>query len=196
MKGKTVVAEWCVLAFAVGIFGIAARASAQDAHAAHEAGAGVEASANGLMRIPAIMVAEHEMLHSELAQLTASGGKTAAAARKVEEALAPHFEEENRYALPPLGLLPALAKGGATEEMRPAIELARHVAENLDRFIEEHREITRGLDELEGAGRAEGKAEALDFAAELRAHAEEEEQVLYPTTILIGRYLEQALGRQ
>lgn len=183
MNGKPIAAALRVCCLLVaGICGISANASAQDT--------------NSLMRIPPMMATEHEKLHTELAKLAGLGGKTGAAAAKVERALAPHFEEENRYALPPLGLLPALAKGGATEEMRPAIELSRHVAQNLGRFMEEHRNITRALDDLEVAGRAERKAEALDFAAELRAHAQEEEQVLYPTAILIGRYLEQTLGKQ
>jgi hypothetical protein len=196
MNTKRIAAALALSALVVGTCGVWASASAQGADAEHRAGANQERAANGVIRIPSIMATEHEMLHAELAELAALGGKTGAAARKVEEALAPHFEEENRYALPPLGLLPALAKGGATEDMRPAIELARHVEQNLDRFVEEHRNITNALDGLEAAGRAESKAEALDFAAELRTHAAEEEQVLYPTTILIGRYLEQNLGKQ
>ena len=146
-----------------------------------------------LVHVPPLMAEEHEELHAKLAGLVGAAGETGAAARKVEEALAPHFAEENRYALPPLGLLPALAKGGATEEMRPAVELSRHVEQNLDRYIEEHRTVVAALGELEAAAKAEGNSAALDFAAELRRHAEQEEELFYPTAILIGRYLEQGL---
>lgn len=147
-----------------------------------------------LIQVPPLMAEEHEELHTKLEALLGAGGKTGQAAHEVEEALAPHFEEENRYALPPLGLLPALARDPATEQMRPAIELARHVAQNLDRYAEEHREIVAALSELEAAGKAEGNADAVQFAAELRRHAEQEEELIYPTTILIGRYLERELG--
>ena len=146
------------------------------------------------MKIPEGMAREHEHLHEQLAAAIAAGGRTGEAARKVEQHLAPHFEEENRFALPPLGLLPRLAEEGATEDMRPAIELARHVEQNLDRFLEEHAEIGRALDVLEAAANAEGKSEAVRFAAELRVHARAEEELFYPTTVLIGRYLQRELG--
>src|SRR5690606_34513670 len=94
----------------------------------------------------------------------------------------------------PLGVLRALVREGATEEMRPAIEMARQVEESLDHFLEEHEAIGKALDELEEAAEAEGKLRAAAFARDLRLHAQEEEEVLYPATILIGRYLQQKLG--
>jgi len=140
------------------------------------------------------MAREHKELHEHLEAVAASGGKTGEAAVRLEQALAPHFQEENRFALPPLGLLPSLVDGRATEDMRPAIEMGRHVEKNLSRYLEEHRSIKRAAVELEAAAEAEGKADARRFAAELRLHAQQEEQLFYPTAILIGRYLEQQLG--
>ena len=146
------------------------------------------------MKIPEDMAREHAHLHEQLEAAIAAGGRTGEAAREVENRLAPHFEEENNYALPPLGLLRRLAEQGASEDMRPAIELARHVERNFARFLEEHAAIVTALDALEAAANAEGKPEAARFAAELRAHARAEEDVFYPTTVLIGRYLERELG--
>jgi hemerythrin-like domain-containing protein len=77
--------------------------------------------------------------------------------------------------------------------MRPAIAMARQVEQNFDRFVEEHRGITRALDELEAAAKAEGNSDALHFAEALRAHAQTEEDVFYPMTIVIGRYLQREL---
>ena len=145
------------------------------------------------MRIPPSMAVEHEEIHEQLAAVISAGGRTGAAARNVEAQLAPHFQEENRFALPPLGLLQPLVREGASEQMRPAIAMARHVEENLDRFIEEHGGITRALDELEAAAKAEGNSEALHFAEALRAHAQAEEEVFYPMSILVGRYLQREL---
>ena len=170
-------------------------ASVAGAQPAHEPGRdAAQSSEDAPMKIPKGMAREHEHLHEQLAAATAAGGRTAEAARDVERHLAPHFEEENRYALPPLGLLPRLAKEGASEDMRPAIELARHVEQNFDRLLEEHAAIGRALDALEAAANAEGKPEAARFAAELRMHAQAEEELFYPTTVLIGRYLERELG--
>lgn len=149
---------------------------------------------HSLIQIPPAMAREHEHLHEALAAAVAAGGRTGEASRAVEKVLAPHFEEENRIALPPLGLLPHLVEGGATPEMRPAIDMGRQVDEHLARFVEEHAAIERALDQLETAARAEGKLEHLDFVSDLRAHAQEEEVLLYPMTIIIGRYLQQELG--
>ena len=157
---------------------------------------GTQPQENTVVKIPPSMALEHEEIHERLTDLLAAGGRTAAAARNVEEQLAPHFEEENRFALPPLGLLQQLAREGGSEQMRPAIAMARHVEENLDRFTEEHAAITRALDELEAAGKAEGNSEALHFAEALRAHARTEEEVFYPMTIVIGRYLQRELDGQ
>src|SRR5690242_1622990 len=55
--------------------------------------------------IPQPLQVEHEELHSALAQLTRAGGQTGESARKLAEILDPHFQKENEYALPPLGLL-------------------------------------------------------------------------------------------
>ena len=173
---------------------VAARATVSRAlqpHEPHRRGAWRQRST--VVTIPPLMAREHEALHEQLAAAISAGGRTGAAARDVEARLAPHFEEENRFALPPLGVLPRLAREGASEDMRPAIEMARHVEQNLDRFVEEHASITQALGELEAAAEAEGNAEALSFVGEVRAHAQEEEELLYPTTILIGRYLKREL---
>lgn len=177
---------------AAGLAGAAATSRAQEPHEPNQHAA--QQAENSIVRIPASMAEEHEAIHEQLAAAVAAGGRTGAAARKVEAQLAPHFEEENRFALPPLGLLPQLARAGASEQMRPAIAMARHVEENFDRFIEEHGGIARALDELEAAAKAEGNSEALRFAEALREHAQAEEVLFYPMTILIGRYLQSELG--
>ena len=57
------------------------------------------------------MKAEHEELHAELAKATKAGGRTGLAAQAVARVMHAHFEKEEEYALPPLGVLPDLAKG-------------------------------------------------------------------------------------
>src|SRR3546814_10342952 len=58
-----------------------------------------------IIATPDFIKVEHEELHKELAKAIAAGGKTGEAARAVEAALEPHFEKEEIYAMPPLGLL-------------------------------------------------------------------------------------------
>ena len=69
-------------------------------------------------RIPQPMKAEHEELHADLAKATKAGGRTGQAAQAVAQVMHAHFEKEEEYALPPLGILPDLAKG-RIELIRP-----------------------------------------------------------------------------
>ncbi len=45
------------------------------------------------------------------------------------------------------------------------------------------------LDKLKAAARTEGHAEYAEFAEKLKLHAHTEEEVSYPTAILIGEYV-------
>ena len=146
------------------------------------------------LQIPASVAAEHKELRAELAQLTHSGGKTADAARKLQEELRPHFEKEERYALPLLGLLAPLSEGKATEDMRSAISLSDELKAQLPEMVIEHHAIKAAAQNLESAGREENKPEATVFAEQLLVHAQTEEQVLYPSAILVGEYLKLRLG--
>jgi hypothetical protein len=157
-----------------------------DAHTDRPREVGVEGARLGA---PASIQTEHEHLHEQLARAQAAGGETGRAANAVAEVLAPHFAEEEAYAMPPLGLLPALAQGEVTEEMRPAIAKAEQLRDNYDQMLAEHRTITAAVERLEAAAQREGHAEHADFAHRLLLHAQMEEQVLYPTTLLIGQYL-------
>jgi len=56
-------------------------------------------------------------------------------------------------------------------------------------MLSEHRDIVAALDKLEKAARAEGQAEYVEFAEKLKLHATTEEEVSYPTAILIGEYV-------
>jgi hypothetical protein len=52
--------------------------------------------------IPEPMNLEHEELHHDLSLALEAGGKVGAAAQRVAEALHAHFENEEKFALPPL----------------------------------------------------------------------------------------------
>jgi hemerythrin superfamily protein len=56
-------------------------------------------------------------------------------------------------------------------------------------MLNEHNAIVQALDELGRAAARERHPEVSQFVAELKAHAQNEEQVLYPAAILVGEYL-------
>lgn len=143
------------------------------------------------LNVPPAIQAEHKHLHYQLDAALAAGGKTAEQARVVADVLGPHFKREEAIAMPPLGLLEALAQRRSIDEAeaRQAIEMATRLRAEYDSMLDEHHAITEALRELAAAARQENKLGHAHFAEALIAHAQYEEQILYPTTLLIGEYL-------
>ncbi len=144
-------------------------------------------------QIPPTLKAEHEELHGELARATKAGGRTGEAAKAVAKVMHPHFVKEEEYALPPLGLLSALAKGKVEAGMVEVLKMTDKLEAELPNMLAEHKEIVTALQRLVEAAKAEDKLEYAHFAEKLMAHARTEEEVSYPTALLIGRYLKAAL---
>jgi hypothetical protein len=145
-------------------------------------------------KIPDPMKAEHEELHHELEKTIHYGGRVGDAAQQVADALHVHFEKEEEYALPPLGLLPDLAAGRVRPEMAQVLTMTDMLKAELPHMLEEHQTIVEALRNLIDVSTAEGKSEAVTFAQKLMLHAQTEEEVSYPAAILIGEYLKLKLG--
>lgn len=141
------------------------------------------------LQVPSSIAAEHHELHEELARAIKSGGKTGDAAKIVEQRLSSHFEKEELYALPQLALLAPLAEGGVSPNMKQAIELSDKLKTEMPRMLEEHKAIVEALNTLKEMAKTENKIQAISFAEKLSAHAQNEEQVMYPAAILVGEYL-------
>jgi hypothetical protein len=144
---------------------------------------------------PGAIAAEHREIHEQLEAALKAGGKTGDAAKVVEEKLSEHFKKEEEYALPQLGLLADLAEGRTSPEANKAIELSDKLKSEMPRMLQEHKGIIEALEALEKAATEEKNQQALGFVEKLRAHAETEEQVMYPTAILVGEYLKLRAGR-
>jgi hemerythrin-like domain-containing protein len=141
------------------------------------------------LQVPSSIAAEHHEIHEQLANVIKSGGKTGDAAKIVEQRLSSHFEKEEVYALPQLALLAPLANEGVSPNMKPAIELSDRLKADMPKMLEEHKSIVEALNTLREAAKAENNMPAISFAEKLSAHAQNEEQVMYPAAILVGEYL-------
>ena len=144
--------------------------------------------------IPAPLKREHEELHDALRKATKEGGAVGDAARALAKLMHPHFVKEDAYALPPLGLLPLVAKGTVTPEMAEVLKLTDKLKQDLDEMLTEHKAIVAALEKLAAAARRENKPDYVAFADKLIEHARTEELVMYPTALLIGTYIRQKLG--
>lgn len=136
--------------------------------------------------IPASIQAEHEEIHAELVAATKAPGRVGDAARALAAVLHPHFVREEQIALPPLGLLAALARGETSPEMRAVLPLTDSLKAELPRMLEEHVAIHAATTRLGEVARAEGNAAVAHLAEKLALHARGEEEVFYPAAILVG----------
>ena len=139
--------------------------------------------------IPKPMEVEHKELHSALAQLTKAGGRTGEAAQTVAQLLDRHFIKENEYALPPLSLLVPLSQGKFECNMTEVLQLTDKLEGDMPTMLSEHKDITAALIKLKDAATSENKPAGVRFAEHLAAHAQTEEQITYPTALLIGLYV-------
>ena len=141
------------------------------------------------MHTPQSLAAEHQGLHEILARATKEGGALGSAAEELERALGPHFRREEEIATPPLGLLPKLARENATAEMRAVLPLTEALERELPQMLREHEVIRESATKFRAAAEKAGREEYVRFSNELAAHARQEEEILYPAAVLVGRYI-------
>ena len=145
--------------------------------------------------IPTPLQQEHAQLHEQLRQATRAGGEVGELAKTLAGLMHPHFVKEDRIALPPLGLLRALARGDATPEMAGVLELTDQLEVELPAMLAEHRIIVEALQRLRDAAQRAGRGEIVEFSQQLMQHARTEEEVMYPAAILVGHVVRQRLGQ-
>ncbi len=148
------------------------------------------------MKAPLSIRREHEELHADLARAEREPGPIGEAAREVARILHPHFLREDEYAIPPLALLPRLAKGQVTPDMAEVLPLVARLKEEMPLMIQEHRAIIGAVQQFATAAESENDEKYIRFAAELLVHAQMEEEVLYPAAVLVGEYVKAKLHPQ
>ena len=146
--------------------------------------------------IPRPLQHEHEVLHDRLRQATQAGGEVGEAAKMLARLMHPHFVKEDQIALPPLGLLAALARGEWTAEMAEVLTLTDQLEAELPLMLAEHQTIVAALNTLREAAARAGRTEIVAFAEELVEHARTEEEVMYPAAVLVGQVVRERLGQR
>ncbi len=137
--------------------------------------------------IPEPLSHEHEELHTQLAKATKLGGPLGDA-KVVAGVLHEHFVREEEIAMPPLGLLTAVAAGRIRPEMREVLALTDALKQELPKMLDEHTRKA-ALADLERVAREQNAPGVADFARNLTLHARAEEEVLDPAAVILGEYL-------
>jgi hypothetical protein len=154
-------------------------------HSAHHG----QTEESAMFQTPQSIAAEHHELHEVLAEATKAPGEMGAAARGLAAALHPHFRREEQIATPPLGLLEKLAHGPAMAEMRAVLPMTDALEAELPKMFKEHEGIKAAAAKFRAAAVAAKRDDYVRFADTLAAHAVQEEEILYPAAILVGRYV-------
>lgn len=143
--------------------------------------------------IPEPLQREHEGLHKQLHAATLAGGEVGDAAKALARLMHPHFLKEDEFALPPLGLLVALAQGDFRADMAEVLQLTDRLEAEMPHMLAEHHSIVAALNRLREAAERAGRADVVAFARDLTEHAKVEEQVMYPAAVLVGRVVRERL---
>ena len=148
----------------------------------------------GKPEVPAAIMKEHVYLLDAIGQLASLPDSTGRAAVKVSELMQHHFNEEESYVLPPLGLLPLLANGQLPEQSTEVIGLTEKLKTQLNHMSAEHQLIKAFMGELIVAATRENHPEAMALEMEISKHAAMEEEVYFPAAIMVGEYLKLKTG--
>jgi len=146
--------------------------------------------------IPRALQLEHEALHERLRQATRAGGDVGEAAVTLARLMHPHFVKEDQIALPPLGLLAALARGEWNAEMADVLTLTDRLEAELPQMLAEHQTIVAAVNRLRETAQVAGRDDIVAFAEALGEHARTEEEVMYPAAVLVGQVVRQRLGQR
>lgn len=190
---------WCISS---GLVMIGSAAIAQTEATSHQQHHGAPAAVQAkiqeevMFRTPTSIASEHRELHETLAHAAREPDDLGVAARELERALAPHFRQEEEIATPPLGLLPALAHGDASPKMRNVLPLTEALERELPQMLREHEAIRQAVGKFRTTAERMGAEHYVRFADDLAAHAREEEEILYPAAILVGRYVARTVQEQ
>lgn len=141
------------------------------------------------VQLPRSLSSEHGDLARFLAAAAAEPGALGEEVRRLARLLEPHARKEEMFAMPPLGLLPRLARGETHPGMAEVLAHTDWVKNNLQRLVGEHRMIVAAAERLAQAARAAGRADLAGFAERVVNHTRLEEEILYPAAVLVGEYL-------
>src|SRR5580765_5704279 len=98
-----------------------------------------------MIKTPKSLREEHAELRQFATNLARQEGESGEAARRLLRVLETHFQKEENFAAPALGLLPHLARGSITPGMSDALAHGDWLRRNLDTMIAEHRMIAAAL---------------------------------------------------
>lgn len=143
----------------------------------------------GQPEVPSSIKNEHDYLLRKINAISLFQDSTGRAAKKLNDLMQHHFKEEEDFVLPVLGLLPSLTTGNLPDQSKEVIQFCEHIRTQLQHLTVEHQLIKAYMDELMQVAKNENHPEVMVLEQELQNHAKTEEEVFFPSALLIGEYL-------
>jgi hemerythrin HHE cation binding domain-containing protein len=144
--------------------------------------------------VPEAMRLEHDDIRAGLSRALARAGPVSKAARQVSRFCLTHFEEEEEIVFPILGVLRDLASGNVQPEMAGVLPLISRFSARFDRLGRHHWGIYSSVAALLQAAHRERNREAANLSYRLQLHERLEDEVIYPTVMLMGNYVREKLA--
>lgn len=139
--------------------------------------------------VPSSIKAEHKYLLDQIRKISLFRDSTGIVATKLRDLMQHHFQEEEDFVLPALGLLPLLASGQVPEQRKELIRFTEEFKLQLTHLDVEHQLISAYVKELKQVATKENNVAVIEFENDLHKHAMSEEEIFFPAAVLIGEYL-------
>src|SRR5487761_35473 len=140
----------------------------------------------GMLRTPSSLEEEHKEIMTSLKSSARFPDGTGKAVKELLEVLEPHFEKEEKVAMPVLGSLSQLVSG---EHVSNLIEIADSQGALLQEYgnmFQEHQILKQFIERAKTEANRDGHEEVSELLDALVHHARVEEEVLYPAALLAG----------
>ena len=133
---------------------------------------------------------EHEMLLEELNEVSRIRGEVGQIYSEVLSLFRSHLAEENETIVPLLKYYKNRLEEHGNKDVEN-LKLASERFENqFDKMVQEHREISKKLNQILEELNSNPNEAALHLADELTHHVELEEEILYPAALAAGAFIE------
>jgi len=139
--------------------------------------------------IPQSLRLEHQEIIRQITALAEQPAPVGPEARKLLDLVKPHLQRHEEVILPPLTLLPLIAKGKVTSDMKWALPLIDRAKAGQEQNLQEQQQITLQLNALAAAGEQANDAQAFKTAQTIAGDMLAEEELTQPTVAMLGDYL-------
>lgn len=139
-----------------------------------------------MLKTPKLLDDEHEELMGTLRKIGDRKNSTGKAVKELLRILEPHFEKEERVAMPLLGALPLLTSESRIENLKEIAGFREPLLQEYQSMFREHKSLTPLIERALSEARKERINDAVEVLEMLVHHVRIEEDILYPAALVAG----------